>query len=308
MFTLFGSLNTFGHVNSYALTIPSTRVIVEVNSEGEGYKLTIQGSGEEYLHSGETKYGVTCSGCDIIIDGANTDYKYLLWSGNATVLAGSYIFETGSSSGVTIYANYGYIEVSKGIVEHNYGTIENVQEGRVVSNEATGIILYNNYFGRVTDNSGIVYYNGNPNITISGTGEFIGSHAPTEMYYENWPEPEPEPEQLAPIVIITETVERIRTYAEAYMDSLDDLCAELVSMSGAASNETKIVYYSTGDSLPIEIFETLKNCPNVVLDFKCTYEEKDYHFMIKGGKDLFIDPEVRWCGPLYLQKIYGLAK
>ena len=71
--------------------------------------------------------------------------------------------------------------------------------------------------------------------------------------------------------------------------------------------ENATVYLTAGDSLPLSIMKTLKACPGVTLDFRCTYKGEKLHFVLKGGEELVIDENIPWYGPMYLKSVYGVA-
>lgn len=101
--------------------------------------------------------------------------------------------------------------------------------------------------------------------------------------------------------------------AENYNASLANLSSSIEEAARAIAmnldgKTEQTIYYSVGDSLPVDVFKTLKDCEGVKLDFRCTYNEKDYHYVIKGGKDMKLDETIEWYGPLYLEKIYGVVE
>lgn len=272
-------------------------------------------------------YGYVGTSYGVDMNNSVSNYGTIgLWNAYAgTNESTGVIQEVVAGSSVYVSNNYGFIDVNNGNVgngytEGNHGVIgynngstrNNFSDGRIIYNTSTGSVeanvgIISQNSGDITNsNSGTIYENLASSFTMSpsnNTGTVTAESDPAlpellEMYY---PQPAPEPE---PEVVVEKTSE------QRYMDTLDNLtndfeeAAKAVSLSGD-KKDTVTIYYNVGDALPLDIFRTLKDCEGVYLDYKCEYEGKPFHFLIKGGKDMKIDENVGWYGVYFLTKMYG---
>ncbi len=106
----------------------------------------------------------------------------------------------------------------------------------------------------------------------------------------------------APIVPSTDN-----TYNKTIAETNAQLEAVAEELAKGEKVEDATVYLTTGDSLPLSVLKTLKNCPGVTLDFRCTYKGEELHFVLKGGEKLVINENIPWYGPLFLKSVYGVA-
>ena len=97
------------------------------------------------------------------------------------------------------------------------------------------------------------------------------------------------------------------SYSETIEEAIDQLDAMANRLANGEVIENSTVYFKSGDSLPLNMMQTLKKCPGVTLDFQCTYKGEAYHYALKGGEGLLIDETIPWYGPLYLQYYYGVV-
>lgn len=83
-------------------------------------------------------------------------------------------------------------------------------------------------------------------------------------------------------------------------DKIEEVFSRL--KSGELTGEQKIKV-SSGDSLPNNLINALRDCEGVVLVLDCKYEDVEYHFEINNEDVKKFDPEIPWYGPLYLNRI-----
>ncbi|MBO4702610.1 MAG: InlB B-repeat-containing protein [Lachnospiraceae bacterium] len=83
---------------------------------------------------------------------------------------------------------------------------------------------------------------------------------------------------------------------------LDELYARLENARILGGEQT--VEWNAGDSLPYDVMKKLQENPQITLVFSYTYLDEDFEVTIHGC-DVQADPNVTWCGPLYLYSIYG---
>ena len=84
-----------------------------------------------------------------------------------------------------------------------------------------------------------------------------------------------------------------------YIDALMKMLEEAKEAGGPQT-----VYWSEGTALPGPAMKLLSENPQITLVFSYTYEGMDYTVTIPG-KNVKYDPNVPWCGPLYLYGLYG---
>lgn len=84
-----------------------------------------------------------------------------------------------------------------------------------------------------------------------------------------------------------------------YIDALMKMLEEAKEAGGPQT-----VYWSEGTALPGPAMKLLSENPQITLVFSYTYEGLDYTVTIPG-KNVKYNPNVPWCGPLYLYGLYG---
>ena len=82
----------------------------------------------------------------------------------------------------------------------------------------------------------------------------------------------------------------------------DELTTKLEEAIKAGGQQT--VYWNEGTALPGPVMKLLQENPQITLVFSYTYEGLDYVVTLPG-KYVKYDPNVPWCGPLYLYGLYG---
>lgn len=85
-------------------------------------------------------------------------------------------------------------------------------------------------------------------------------------------------------------------------DYLDALMKMLEEAKEAGGPQT--IYWSEGTALPGPAMKFLSENPQITLVFSYTYQGLDYTVTLPG-KNVKYDPNVPWCGPLYLYGLYG---
>lgn len=187
--------------------------------------------------------------------------------------------QVGTNSGVIFTLDF------HGKVTSNFNTIHEITRGRVITNSGTirklsdeGTVTTNSETGRIYESHGIITNNNGFSTT----------------------DPAPEP------VVVSNNSPEARYMAS--LDEVSDKISETFEKLNKGDNKVeKTIYFSSGDSLPVDVMKTLKKCNGVTLDFVCTYEDKKYHFVIKGGDAMKLDETIPWYGPLYLASIYGVV-
>lgn len=90
-----------------------------------------------------------------------------------------------------------------------------------------------------------------------------------------------------------------------YLTPLEDELEALVeSFKQTPSIEPTTVTWDKGDSLPLNIMETLKDNPSISLLFDFEYEGVKHTVLIPAGK-AFVDESIPWYGPLWLLQTFG---
>ena len=84
-----------------------------------------------------------------------------------------------------------------------------------------------------------------------------------------------------------------------YFDELTAMLEEAKELGGPQT-----IYWHEGTALPGPVMKFLSENPQITLVFSYTYEGLDYTVTIPG-KNVKYDPNVPWCGPLYLYGMYG---
>ena len=90
--------------------------------------------------------------------------------------------------------------------------------------------------------------------------------------------------------------------ADVTKDYLDELTEQLEEAIKAGGPQT--IYWNEGTALPGPVMKMLEENPEITIVFSYTYEGLDYVVTIPG-KNVKYDPNVPWCGPLYLYGLYG---
>ncbi|MBR5897352.1 MAG: InlB B-repeat-containing protein, partial [Lachnospiraceae bacterium] len=121
-----------------------------------------------------------------------------------------------------------------------------------------------------------------------------------ETIYARWEKPE-EPEEPG----IEEPGPEEPGKPDASGDYLDEL--RLLIRIAIELGGDRTVEWNKGDSLPYDIMKMLEDNPQITLIFDYTYLDEKYTVSI-GGDDVHADPNVPWCGPLYLYCYYGNFK
>ncbi len=99
-----------------------------------------------------------------------------------------------------------------------------------------------------------------------------------------------------------------KTPEQQYYESLQEVENEILSLIQDDSDEKKEIVYTGGEALPQGIIKALAECPNAILDFRTTYEGKEYHFRIEGGFGDLLDENIPWFGPFYLAWLFGVVE
>ncbi len=84
-----------------------------------------------------------------------------------------------------------------------------------------------------------------------------------------------------------------------YLDELTEKLEDAIKAGGAQT-----IYWNEGTALPGPVMKMLQENPQITLVFSYTYEGLDYVVTLPG-KYVKYDPNVPWCGPLYLYGLYG---
>ncbi len=84
-----------------------------------------------------------------------------------------------------------------------------------------------------------------------------------------------------------------------YLGVLMEKIEEAIKAGGAQT-----IYWNEGTALPGPVMKLLQENPQITLVFSYTYEGLDYVVTLPG-KYVKYDPNVPWCGPLYLYGLYG---
>lgn len=191
-----------------------------------------------------------------------------------------------------IVDNYSNVHNNNGCIYTNSSLVIYNNSGSIIYENVSAAIVGNNH-GCIVSNAGTVYTNYSDGEVYQNIGTIRTNEGFATLEAPNW--------------VIMPTGNE-----DFYTESIKDTCkmmeyvAELIA-NGEIEGE-RTIYFTGGDSLPAQMLETLKKCPGVTFDFQCTYEGVDYHFAIKGGNDLRVNPAIPWYGPLYLDAVYGQAQ
>ena len=130
---------------------------------------------------------------------------------------------------------------------------------------------------------------------VKGAATYIATYDKTEIIKPE--EPKTEEPKLEEPETPAETKE-----PEKKADYLDELYAKLNNAKAQGGKQT--VEWSAGDSLPYNVMKILEENKDITLVFSYTYGGEDFVVTI-SGENVKADPDVPWCGPLYLYSIYG---
>ena len=111
-----------------------------------------------------------------------------------------------------------------------------------------------------------------------------------------------ESETKAPQNFFDTAKDEIKALAEA-------AAVQAKSGSSQSSSDSQTTVYLTreeGAALDKDIMTVLQNSPSVTLDYTYTYQGKEYHVVIPGGKSVIVDESIPWYGPLWLAAHYGV--
>ena len=134
-----------------------------------------------------------------------------------------------------------------------------------------------------------------PNITeVTGEATYVAAFSEDEKPKE------PNTEEIQPEEPKNPSEETKKPEKKA--DYLDDLYAKLNNAKAQGGKQT--VEWSAGDSLPYEVMKILEENKDITLIFSYTYGGEAFCVTI-SGENVKADPDVPWCGPLYLYSIYG---
>lgn len=102
-----------------------------------------------------------------------------------------------------------------------------------------------------------------------------------------------------PTISVTETDNPPVDLTKDYLDELTDKLEVAIKAGGPQT-----IYWNEGTALPGPVMKLLQENPQITLVFSYTYEGLDYVVTLPG-KYVKYDPNVPWCGPLYLYGLYG---
>ncbi|MCR5278896.1 MAG: LysM peptidoglycan-binding domain-containing protein [Lachnospiraceae bacterium] len=166
------------------------------------------------------------------------------------------------------------------------------------------------YKGAVSGGSGggTSYYSGggsgssgdNSDSNTSGPSVSNGPSTPAERYE-------------AKIDTVTETINEIAENPSAFTANLE--VGETLSLGGgttvsAVTNDDgsvqTVINFSSGDSLPSNIMDSMKESEDTTLIFSYSYEGVDYKIEITSEEAAeFFDPSIKWYGPKYLYSLFS---
>lgn len=86
-----------------------------------------------------------------------------------------------------------------------------------------------------------------------------------------------------------------------YLDALYEMLYDAIAKGGEHT-----IYWNIGYSLPYDVMKILQDNPQLTLVFEYSYEGGEYKVVL-NGKYVTADPDIPWCGPLYLNGLYGKA-
>ena len=109
----------------------------------------------------------------------------------------------------------------------------------------------------------------------------------------------PEPSNVTPTLQGSPEETMDDTPEANYFDELTTKLEEAIKAGGPQT-----IYWNEGTALPGPVMKLLSENPQITLVFSYTYEGLDYVVTLPG-KYVKYDPNVPWCGPLYLYGLYG---
>lgn len=196
-----------------------------------------------------------------------------------------------------IAENYGVVKLNEGVVTNNMaGGCVFVNNASVGDNKAGAFVFVNNLL--VDNNDGTIskqenddacVYSGNGYIYEAKAGYISSSFDGTVSDF-----PDPSPRAVAYFASLRGSDYRGRLY---------ELSKNIRALASTEQGTT--IYYSEGSALPLDVMRALKESEGVTLDMTCSYECVDYHFVIKGGKDMKFFDDIGWYGVLFLNQEYG---
>ena len=130
---------------------------------------------------------------------------------------------------------------------------------------------------------------------VTGAATYTATYDKTEIVKPEEPKTE-EPKPTEP-----ETPAEPKE-PEKKADYLDELYAKLNNAKAQGGKQT--VEWSAGDSLPYDVMKILEENKDITLVFSYEYGGEEFCVTI-SGENVKADPDVPWCGPLYLYSIYG---
>lgn len=227
---------------------------------------------------------------------------------NGTVVANCNIVNTNNgtvnTNNGTVTTNNGTVVINNINVFENNGTI-NTNNGTATTNDGT--VRVNAIGGTVTENNGSVLKNEDgASVTNTALGRVYEVANLSNVNNDAGGFVTQDP---APVISVESTL--TKTPEAIFTESLDETqnkISEIAKslLSGEVKGE-QTVFFEGGDSLPLDIMKSLKGANGVTLDFKCEYDNKKYHFVIKGGDLMKLDESIPWYGPLYLSSVYGIV-
>lgn len=95
---------------------------------------------------------------------------------------------------------------------------------------------------------------------------------------------------------------------ETYINGLIEQINTFSQQNKANGEESQQIIEYKGNSIPSSLIEALAASKGTVLHYTGTYMGKKYDFMIQGGEDFFINKNVKYYGPLYIQFLMTIQK
>ena len=232
--------------------------------------------------------GSPCIDGNILVDGGNIKFTSLSSAPNVAAFS--------CSGNMTITG--GTVEAcgtSYGLATDYNGNINISGENTIVKARAT------NSTGRAIDAAGTLTIAPELTVTkprgggVSSDGKFLatvsgGSVGATDVEIRKFIPDAPEDNEEEPVD---------DTPTPNYFDDLTSML-EIAKEAGGAQT----IYWNEGTALPGPVMKFLSENPQITLVFSYTYEGLDYTVTIPG-KNVKYDPNIPWCGPLYLYGMYG---
>ena len=232
----------------------------------EGYPAELSGETNFELEAGDT-ISVSVATRDYVVTACNINVNY----------AGGYRPASGdiSSNGTSTY-NISYQDLKSKFEE----------AGKTLPTKF-GVLIH---VGVIAVDYSTNTYSTTVNINLTDKSEAATSVA------------EEESETKAPQNFFDTAKDEIKALAEA-------AAVQAKSGSSQSSSDSQTTVYLTreeGAALDKDIMTVLKNSPSVTLDYTYTYQGKEYHVVIPGGKSVIVDESIPWYGPLWLAAHYGV--